>query len=97
MFDSAPWESADQRTWNEGSTEREATTVDDADLPGFELVPALRFSFAFLLGVFFFLVPITWEGQLTVPFDVAASWVTATFPRAVGAVGLAVVTAGGLL
>ena len=97
MLDSAPWRSGDQRTWHEEETDSGATTIDDADLPAFELVPALRFLFAFSLGVFFFLVPVTWNGQITVPFDVAASWVTATAPRLVGAAGLLLIVAGAIL
>jgi nucleoside recognition membrane protein YjiH len=45
----------------------------------------------------FFLVPVTWEGQLTVPFDIATSWVTATFPTLASVFSLALITAAGVL
>ncbi|WP_433631101.1 YjiH family protein [Halomicrococcus sp. NG-SE-24] len=90
MADGQSLQSSNQQDLNPEN----ATTIQDIELAGFELLPALRFLFAFGLGVFFFLVPVTWNGQITVPFDVAASTITARFPSLVGAVGIAILALG---
>ncbi|WP_129114294.1 YjiH family protein [Halegenticoccus tardaugens] len=74
-----------------------ARSIDDVRLNGYDARPVAKFVVAFLLGAAFFLVPVPWEGELTVPFDVAVSWITESFPTAVGAYCLAIVVAGGLL
>ena len=97
MFDSAPWQSTDQQTWNQTEERQRKTTIDEVELTEFEWVPLLRFLFAFGLGVFFFLVPITWHGQVTVPFAIVSSWISDSFSTTVSAVGFALIVAGGAL
>ncbi|MFC4549896.1 MULTISPECIES: YjiH family protein [Halorussus] len=94
MFDKQLWQSPDQETWTPGEELEDVTTINDVDPTEFELLPGIRFLIAFGLGVFFFLVPVTWNGQVTVPFDVVASAITAAFPTLVGVVGLLMITAG---
>ena len=97
MLSQRPWQVTDQQTWDSEETDTETRTVHDLDLAEIELIPTLRFLFAFGIGAVFFLVPVTWEGQLTVPFDIATSWVTATFPTLASVFSLALITAAGVL
>ncbi|WP_227355826.1 YjiH family protein [Haladaptatus salinisoli] len=97
MFSQKPWQTTGQRTWNRDEDREEEKTIHDIDATEFEWVPALRFLFAFGLGVFFFLVPVSWEGQITVPFDIAAGLITDAFPTLTGVAGLILITAGGVL
>lgn len=94
MFDGQSWRSSDHHQHEE---QTKPTTLHDIELNSFQWVPALRFLFAFGLGVFFFLVPIRWQGQLTVPFDVAASMITAAYPTIVGVVGLGILALGAVM
>lgn len=91
MVDGQSWQSSDHQR---DPGPENPTTIQDIELTGFELLPALRFIFAFGLGVFFFLVPVPWGGKITVPFDVAASIITARFPTLVGAVGVTILALG---
>ncbi|ELY60024.1 YjiH family protein [Natronococcus jeotgali] len=91
MVDGQSWGSSDHQ---QDSNLENPTTIQDIELTGFELLPALRFLFAFGLGMFFFLVPVTWNGQITVPFDVVASAISTRFPTLVGAVGIAILALG---
>ena len=58
--------------------------IDEIDLNDFETGPILKFVVAFAIGAVFFLVPVPWQGEVTVPFDLVVSTITATFPDAVG-------------
>ena len=71
--------------------------IDEIDLNDFETGPILKFVVAFAIGAVFFLVPVPWQGEVTVPFDIVVSTITATFPDAVGLYALAVIVAGGAL
>ncbi len=42
-----------------------------------------KFLFPFTLGFFFFFLPVKYGGKLTVPFDIAVSWIRNSFPRQV--------------
>ncbi|MCO8243762.1 MULTISPECIES: nucleoside recognition domain-containing protein [unclassified Haladaptatus] len=97
MFGQKPWQSSSQRTWKREEDQGQAKTIHDAETGSFETIPVLRFLFAFCLGVFFFLVPVSWEGQITVPFDIAAGFITGAFPTLTSVAGLALITAGGAL
>lgn len=77
--------------------EPEARSIDDVDLNAFDSSSVAKFVVAFAIGGFFFLLPVPWEGEITVPFDIAVSWITSTFPDAVGVYCLAIIVAGGLL
>ncbi|WP_435155836.1 YjiH family protein [Haladaptatus sp. DFWS20] len=78
-------------------TEPTVRDIDDIELNEFDARPVAKFVFAFAVGAFFFLLPIPWDGQITVPFDVAVSYLTDTFPTAVGIYSLLIIIAGGIL
>lgn len=71
--------------------------ITDIDLNEFDAGAVGKFVVAFAIGAFFFLLPVPWEGEITVPFDIVVSWITATFPDAVGVYALAIIVAGGLV
>lgn len=71
--------------------------ITDIDLNEFESGAVAKFVAAFAIGAFFFLLPIPWQGEVTVPFDIVVSQVTETFPDAVGVYALAIIVAGGVL
>ena len=71
--------------------------IGDVDLNAFDSGAVLKFVSAFAIGAFFFLLPVPWQGEVTVPFDIVVSWVTETFPDAVGVYALAIIVAGGVL
>ncbi|WP_435320625.1 YjiH family protein [Haloarchaeobius sp. TZWSO28] len=78
-------------------TEPSARSIDDVDLQEFAMRPVVKFVVAFLIGGVFFLLPVPYQGEITVPFDIAVSTITETFPDAVGLYSLAIIVAGGLL
>lgn len=88
-------ESQDQ-TWAIDGTPS-ARDIDEIDLNEFETGPIAKFVVAFAVGAVFFLVPVPWQGEITVPFDIVVSTITASFPDAVGVYALAIVVAGGVL
>lgn len=71
--------------------------IGDVDLNTFDSRAVLKFVGAFAIGAFFFLLPIPWQGEITVPFDIVVSRITETFPDAVGVYALAIIVAGGVL
>ena len=97
MFDQESWQSAGQPTEQADGEIGETTTIDDIETTDFELIPGIRFLIALGLGAFFFLIPITWNGQITVAFDVVASTITDNYPGVAGVAGLLLITAGGVL
>ena len=78
-------------------TESAAREIDEIDLHEYETRPILKFLIAFLIGGVFFLLPVPYQGEVTVPFDIAVSTLTETFPDAVGVYSLAIIVAGGVL
>ncbi|WP_435365616.1 YjiH family protein [Haloarchaeobius sp. DYHT-AS-18] len=78
-------------------TEPSARSIEDVDLQEFAMRPVVKFVVAFLIGGVFFLLPVPYQGEITVPFDIAVSTITETFPDAVGVYSLAIIVAGGLL
>lgn len=72
-------------------------TIEDVDLVELKRGPLLKFIIAFVVGFTFFLVPVPWQGQTTVPFDIAVDTITETFPTAAEVYALILVVAGGLL
>jgi nucleoside recognition membrane protein YjiH len=84
------------QTWTV-DTEPTIRSIDDVELTELRLKPILKFLIAFGVGGFFFLLPVTWHGQITVPFDIAVSIIIETFPDAVGVYALGIIIAGGLL
>jgi nucleoside recognition membrane protein YjiH len=77
-------------------TEPRARDIEEVDLNEYDGRPVAKFVIAFLIGAVFFLVPVPWQGELTVPFDIVVSNVTERFPDAVGVYSLAIIVAGGL-
>ncbi|OVE83064.1 YjiH family protein [Natronolimnobius baerhuensis] len=96
MFDEAAW-SRDEQETKRVETEPETKTLEDIDLTEIRGGPVSKFVVAFLIGFFFFLVPVPWDGQITVPFDIVVSWITGTYPTFAGAYALALIISGGLL
>ncbi|WP_435346556.1 YjiH family protein [Haloarchaeobius sp. HRN-SO-5] len=78
-------------------TEPTAQSIDDVDLQEFAMRPVMKFVVAFLIGGVFFLLPVPYQGEVTVPFDIVVSTITETFPDAVGVYSLAIIVAGGVL
>lgn len=97
MSDETPWSGTEQQTWQADEGEQGLQTIGDIEQSEFELIAGLRFLVAFSLGVFFFLVPVSFGGQTTVPFDVVTSWVTGTYPVISGLVGFVLILYGGVL
>lgn len=96
MFDSSNWQRGDQETERVGE-EPKPRTIEEIDLTEIQGRPVAKFVAAFLVGFVFFLVPVPWEGQVTVPFDIVVSWITDSFPTIAGVYALALIVAGGLL
>jgi nucleoside recognition membrane protein YjiH len=86
----------EQRTWTVDTT-RTARSIDELDLHDIRGQPVVKFVTAFLIGAVFFLVPVPYQGQVTVPFDIVVSTITEGAPDAVGVYSLAIIVAGGVL
>lgn len=97
MPDKTPWHTTEQQTWQADEDAQRVTTIRGIEESKFELAAVLRFLVAFGLGVFFFLVPVSYGGQVTVPFDVVASWITGNYPTLAGMVGFLLILCGGVL
>jgi nucleoside recognition membrane protein YjiH len=80
-------------TWTRDA-EPSARRIEDVDLNEFATRPVVKFVVAFAIGAFFFLLPVPWEGSITVPFDIVVSSLTENFPDAVGVYSLAIIVAG---
>ncbi|SFC06607.1 nucleoside recognition GATE domain-containing membrane protein YjiH [Halobiforma haloterrestris] len=96
MFDEAAWQGEEQGTKRIHTVE-EPKRIEDIDLTEIRRGPVTKFGVAFLIGFVFFLVPVPWEGQVTVPFDIVVSWITDSFPTAAGVYALGLILAGGVL
>lgn len=96
MSGTTAWHDEEQRTWRI-EEEPETRTIDQLDLVEIETGPVVKFAVAFAVGAFFFLVPVPWEGQVTVPFDIVVSNITETFPTAAGVYALLLILGGGVL
>jgi len=90
------WSEEGQRTYTIDEP-AEQKTIEQLDLVELETKPILKFVVAFAIGFFFFLVPVTWNGQVTVPFDIAVSYITDNFPGAAGIYAFLLIVAGGIL
>ncbi len=96
MFDEKPWLQEEQET-ERVEQKLEPKTIEEVDLTKIRSGPVTKFAIAFLIGFAFFLVPVPWEGQVTVPFDIVVNWITESFPFLVGIYALALIIAGGIL
>jgi nucleoside recognition membrane protein YjiH len=81
-------------TWTV-DTEPHVYDIDEIDLHDFDPKPVVKFVVAFLVGGVFFLLPVPYQGEVTVPFDIVVSNLTGTFPGAVGVYSLAIILGGG--
>jgi nucleoside recognition membrane protein YjiH len=66
------WRS-DAETWDE--VEPDKKTIADETLTETERIPFARFAAVFIIGVAFFVLPVPWEGALTVPFDIFVTFI----------------------
>lgn len=96
MFDESAWSRGDQET-KYAEQEQNPKTIADVDLAEIRSGPVSKFILAFVIGFVFFLVPVPWDGQVTVPFDIVVSWITDSFPTIASVYALALIVVGGLL
>ena len=75
----------------------EPRPIDEQELTAFEWRPALKFLIAFAVGAVFFLIPVPWQGEWTVPFDIVVSSITETYPSAAGVYAALLILGGGIL
>ncbi|MBV0923807.1 YjiH family protein [Halomicroarcula limicola] len=78
-------------------TEPAVESIEEIELNEYDTRPVAKFVVAFLIGGVFFLLPVPYQGEVTVPFDIVVSNITGTFPDAVGVYSLAIIVAGGVL
>ncbi|QSW97693.1 YjiH family protein [Haloterrigena alkaliphila] len=95
MFGSQSWEDDDHISGE--SVQPEKKSIDDVNLVEKRLQPTAKFVVAFLTGAFFFLFPVQWEGQTTIPLDVLMSLITETSLLTVELFTLAILFAGAIL
>jgi nucleoside recognition membrane protein YjiH len=85
----------DQETWRLES-EPDIARIHELDLHDIRLRPVTKFVIAFAIGFVFFLVPVPWQGEVTVPFDIVVSYLTGNYPQLVGVFALLLILAGGV-
>ncbi|WP_266081496.1 YjiH family protein [Haladaptatus caseinilyticus] len=95
MFGSTTWENDEHMSGE--SVESNTKTIKDVRLIKKRPKPVLRFLLAFGIGSFFFLFPIQWNGQTTIPLDVAVSLIQEAFPAFVEFFTFSLICAGGIL
>ena len=95
MMKENAWRDEEQRTWT-AEAESPPQSIDEVELTEIEFRPVAKFAIAFLIGFVFFLVPVPWEGSVTVPFDIVVSTITDSFPTAGGVYALILILAGGI-
>ncbi|WP_255151064.1 YjiH family protein [Halorarius halobius] len=83
-------------TWTV-DTEPHVHDIDEVDLHEFRTRPVVKFIVAFLIGAVFFLLPVPYQGEVTVPFDIVVSTITESVPDAVGVYSLLIILAGGVV
>jgi len=76
MFGSQRWEDDDHVSGESVSPDKKS--IDDVNLVKKRLRPTLKFLFAFTTGAFFFLFPVQYQGQTTIPLDVLLSYIEST-------------------
>ena len=95
MFGSQSWEDEDHISGE--SVTPDEKSIDNVNLIEKRLKPTLKFLFAFTTGAFFFLLPVQYEGQTTIPLDVLLTLIERTALLAVEVFVLFVLFAGGIL
>lgn len=95
MFDSEAWENDDHI---QGKTVTPAEeSIDSVNIIDKQLQPTLKFLFAFTTGAFFFLFPVQYEGQTTIPLDVLLTIIEQNAFFAIELFVLFVLFTGGIL
>ncbi|MFW6301494.1 MAG: YjiH family protein [Bacillota bacterium] len=64
--------------------ELEPKPIEELELQDFEWKPFLVFAIALIIGIGFFLFPVSSNGRTTVPFDIVVSYITGNFGSVVG-------------
>ncbi|WP_231187725.1 nucleoside recognition domain-containing protein [Haladaptatus sp. DYF46] len=95
MFGSTTWENDEHVSGD--SVDLDTKTIRDVRLIKKRPKPVLKFILAFGIGSFFFLFPIQWNGQTTIPLDVVVSLTQEAFPTFVEFLTLGLILAGGIL
>ncbi|WP_408960411.1 YjiH family protein [Natrinema sp. 74] len=95
MFGSQRWEDDDHISGE--SVAPEQKSIDDVNIVEKRLRSTLKFLFAFTTGAFFFLFPIQYEGQTTIPLDILLGYITSTSLLAVEVFVLFVLFTGAIL
>lgn len=95
MFDSEAWEN-DDHIPGETVTPAEES-IDSVNIIDKQLQPTLKFLFAFTTGAFFFLFPVQYEGQTTIPLDVLLTIIEQNAFFAIELFVLFVLFTGGIL
>ncbi|ELZ24616.1 hypothetical protein C477_00360 [Haloterrigena salina JCM 13891] len=72
-------------------------SIDDVNLVEKRLRPTLKFILAFTTGAFFFLFPVQYQGQTTIPLDILLSYIEATSLLTVELFVLFVLFMGGIM
>ncbi|MDJ1434083.1 nucleoside recognition domain-containing protein [Halostagnicola sp. A-GB9-2] len=94
MFGSNAWEDDDHIS--EESVDPESKTIEDIDLIKKRFRPTAKFIAAFTIGAFFFLFPMEWDGQTTIPLDVVVTIIQDAALYPVEVFTFLLIAAGGL-
>lgn len=95
MFDSEAWENDDHIPGETVTPAKES--IDSVNIIDKQLQPTLKFLFAFTTGAFFFLFPVQYEGQTTIPLDVLLTIIEQNAFFAIELFVLFVLFTGGIL
>ncbi|WP_049914016.1 YjiH family protein [Haloterrigena salina] len=95
MFGSQSWEDDDHVAGESVSPDQKS--IDDVNLVEKRLRPTLKFILAFTTGAFFFLFPVQYQGQTTIPLDILLSYIEATSLLTVELFVLFVLFMGGIM
>ncbi|WP_226043077.1 nucleoside recognition domain-containing protein [Natrinema sp. DC36] len=95
MFDSQSWEDDDHVSGE--TVQRDTKSIDEIDFAEREWTSTLRFLIAFISGAFVFVVPVQWEGQVTIPLDIMMTLIQDASMSAVNVFAFGVIAAGGIL
>ncbi|EMA37288.1 YjiH family protein [Halococcus hamelinensis] len=95
MFGSESWQDDDHISGESVSPEQKS--IGDTERTEKRLQPTLKFLVAFGVGAFFFLFPVQYEGQTTIPLDVLLGFVQSTSLLAVELFVLFVIFFGAIL
>ncbi|WP_256290440.1 YjiH family protein [Halobellus inordinatus] len=94
MIGGQSWENSDHISGE--SVQPEQKSIDDVTIE-WRTRPLLKFLISFITGGFFFLFPVQWEGQTTIPLDILMSFITDFSFFAVEVFVLLILFAGGIL